>query len=424
MKRVLLVFETDWDRRHLATNAPWRADYLIDAPEPDDVDCPWDFDVPAFIEEMVRTHRDRIHGVFSSSDYPGATAAAAIASRLGLPGSTAEQVIACSHKYYSRLTQQGAVPEATPAFALVDPNDPQPAIDSMSFPCFIKPVKGAFSVMSGRMNTPDDLRAFLARPATKEFLDGYVHIFNDLVRDLTTLDIGGSYFLAEEFLRGTQVTVDGFVFQGSVEVLGIVDSTMYPGTHSFGRFDYPSALSPKVQARMESITERAVLACGLENTMFNVELIYDARGDRVHIVEINPRLCGQFADLYEKVDGVNGYAVALSVATGVRPRLVRGDGRYRVATSFPLRTFRPVRATQVPGNEDFVRVAERFPGTLIWWECSEGQELADFESLEDGHSFRYGVVNVGGDTRADTTHRLDAIRDQLGYRLEPLHGRG
>ena len=41
--------------------------------------------------------------------------------------------------------------------------------------------------------------------------------------------------------------------------------------------------------------------------MFNIEMMYDAATDRIGIIEINPRMASQFADLYEKVDGTNSY---------------------------------------------------------------------------------------------------------------------
>ena len=57
---------------------------------------------------------------------------------------------------------------------------------------------------------------------------------------------------------------------------------------------------------------------GFDNCMFNIEMMYDAREDRIAIIEINPRMASQFADLYEKVDGTNAYEVLLDLGMGVR----------------------------------------------------------------------------------------------------------
>src|SRR5205085_1042804 len=101
------------------------------------------------------------------------------------------------------------------------------------------------------------------------------------------------------------------------------------------------------------------------------------------IIEVNPRMCGQFADLYEKVDGTNGYEVALALAAGERPVRRLSAGSHRVAASVPLRVFAPTHVMRTPGIVDCAAAERLFPGTLVWVECEPGQDLADFESVED-----------------------------------------
>jgi len=391
----------------------------VELKRPFDQECRWDFDVLGFIEEQVASGKS-LDGVFSSSDYPGAILAGAISQRLGLPGSPPACILASSHKYYSRIAQREAVPDSTPWFQLVDPKRPGGGVPDLRFPCFIKPVKGAFSVMSRRLDSREDLDAFLSRPSVAEFLIHYVFMFNRLVRGLTDFEIAGGYFLAEEFLKGRQVTVEGFATGDSVEMLGIVDSVRHARTRSFVRFDYPSSLSRRVQARMREVAISVVQKLGLKHTLFNIEMIYDLRRDRVFIVEVNPRMCGQFADLYERVDGRSGYDVALALAVGESPREKRGKTAYRVASSFPLRIFEPARVVEAPTPEQVAEIERRFDGTRIWPEAAKGDRLEDFESLEDGRSFRYAVVNVAASDRHSLFRRFDEVTRALGYRFEPL----
>jgi predicted ATP-grasp superfamily ATP-dependent carboligase len=360
------------------------------------------------------------NGIFSSSDYPGATVAGAIATRLGLPGSSPKSVLGSSHKYYSRIAQREVVPDSTPWFQLVDPKLPRGGVREIHFPCFIKPVKGAFSVMSRRLDSFQDLEAFLLKPSVAGFLTHYIYMFNRLVRGLTDYEIAGGYFIVEEFLKGRQVTVEGFATEDSVELLGIVDSVRDPRTKSFVRFDYPSSLSRRVQARMHEVAVAVVRRLGLKQTLFNIEMTYDVRRDRVFIVEVNPRMCGQFADLYEKVDGRNSYALALALAVGERPEWERVRSENRVASSFPLRIFEPARVAEAPSRERIAEIERQFPGTRIWPETAKGDVLEDFESLEDGRSFRYAVVNVGAPDRDRLFQRFEEVRHALGYRFEKL----
>lgn len=422
MKRVLVVFPTAWDARQLEScHAAWHDRYAVELAEPSDDDCPWDFDVPGWIERTAAARRGRIVGVLSSSDYPGATAAGAIATRLGLPGTPPETLIRCSHKYYSRLAQREAAPESVPEFHLVDPERPLDSARAIRFPCFVKPVKGAFSVMARRIDSPEALEAFLTHPATREFVRDYPVIFNELLARLTSFEVSGSWFLAEGILRGAPVTVEGFAREGEIGILGIVDSVLHPGTGSFLRFDYPSSLPGAVQDRMGDVARRVMSHIGFRTGLFNIEMTWDADTDRIWIVEVNPRLCGQFADLYQKVDGTSGYEVALALAAGETPRLRRGAGPFRCASSFPLRTFEPVRVLRAPDRGAVARVEAEFPGALVWSECAPDQVLDDFDR-EDGRSARYAVVNLGGDDARDLAARLESVRARLGYVLVPIRG--
>jgi biotin carboxylase len=421
VKRVLVVFETAWDRRQLEACRPaWEGRFELESAAPSDEECPWDCDVPAWVERVAEERAGRIDGVLSSSDYPGATAAAALATRMGLPGSPPAAILRAAHKYYSRIAQRDAAPDATPAFDLVDP-DRLGRGPSIGFPCFVKPVKGAFSVMARKVRTRAELGEFLGSTNAEEFRHSYVHIFDQLVRRYTDFEHGGGYFLAEEVLHGRQATIEGWVADDEVQILGIVDSILHPGTKSFARFDYPSALPADIQERMAEISRRVVRELGLAWTLFNIEMIYEPFRNEVKIIEINPRVCGQFADLYAKVDGTSGYEIALQLAVGERPEAPRRRaGRYRVATSFPLRVYEPVRVERVPSAEDVRAAAALFPETLVWNEIAVGQDLSTGEMLEDGKSFRYGVVNLGGGSRTGVRSRFLKVRERLGYGLAPI----
>lgn len=419
---VLILLPTAWDARQLeACREAWQDRFEVHFGELDDHDCPSNLDVEAYLDTLEGRWRGRLAGVFSSSDYPGATLAALLAQRLGLPGAPPAAVLRTGHKYYARVAQRECVPDATPPFHLLPRGQAAPDDPVTGYPCFVKPIKGAFSIMSGKVTSPKELDAFLDHPATREFLDDYVGIFNRLVRRYTDLEVDASAFLLEGFLHGDQVTVEGWVQAGEAGLLGVVDSVMHPEVPSFARFDYPTTLRPEVAERAWDVALRAVRHMGLDHTLFNVEMIYEPAGDTLAIIEINPRLCGQFGDLYQKVDGVSGYVAALHVAVGEPPpRGAPGSGRYSQASSVPQRTFQPVRVAAAPAPESVAAAEGLHPGTLVWAECVTGQELSDF-AWEDGRSARYGVVNVGGTDRWDLRRRLDEVVDRLGYQLTPLH---
>jgi hypothetical protein len=420
-RRVLVLFPTRWDERQfeaLPRAVRARTELLLD--EPRDEDVRWDLDLGAYVTERARRWRGRIDGVLSSSDYPGAFAAAALAEALGLPGAPPASVLAASHKYLARCAQQALVPEAVPRFRLFDPGDEASWPPPDEFPCFVKPVKGSFSLFARELPDAGALRAFAAQPALAEFQRCHQALFAALLARYRADAPPARSFLAEEVLQGSQVTVEGWVQHGRAHVLGVVDSHFQPGTRSFARFELPSRQPAEVQARMGRIACELALQSGLDHTLFNVELIHDARTGRTGIVELNPRLAGQFCDLYQKVDGTSSFALALALACGEPVETRRGGGDFAAAASVPLRVRDSVRVRGAPGPAARRAAEGRAPGTLVWVECAPGAELVVGSDVEDGESVRYAVVNLGGRDRADVDARLAAVAGALGFVFEPL----
>jgi hypothetical protein len=414
MKKVLVVLPTSWDQKQLAAcRSGWCDRYEIVFDPIVDAGLRFDFDSIAHAQELIRAYGD-IDGVLSSGDYPGATLSSVIASELGLPGSSTRALLASAHKYHSRIEQAAVAPEATPAFDLIDPANLRPP--STGFPCFVKPVKGSFSMFARRVDSADELAQFLAEPAVSEYVDYYLKMFDRLVAHFTNLPHGRGWFIAEELLSGEQVTVEGWVHEGEPEVFGIVDSIMDPTRRSFLRFDYPSALPREVRARMIDIVCRVVRRLELRDGLFNAEMMWDPKTDRVSIIEINPRISGQTADLFLRVDGTSSFEMALDVYTGTRPKVVPRGGRFGCASSHPLRIFEPMEVVRSPSQAEVRAVEERHPEVLVWNECVAGERLVDFSS-EDGVSSRYAVINIAGRDPEDRQRKLEQVRAELDWQF-------
>jgi hypothetical protein len=418
VKRIALLCPNSWDDVQLARALPRVADRYEVVPYGTDAeDNPAAFDALAFLEQAVaHFRRDPVDGVTSSSDYPGVLVAAALAKELGLAGPGPEAVFRCSHKYYSRLAQREAVPEATPPFALVTPK-----AEGLDFPCFVKPVKSWFSVLARRVESPEALRRLLNDPEAQAHLTEFVTPFNQLLRRYTSFDVDGGHMLAEGLLSGAQVTVEGFVCDGKVTIVGVVDSVMFPGTISFQRFDYPSTLPAAVQARMGDICRLAISHIGLNRALFNVELFYNPDvppEDQLNIIEINPRMCGQFADLYESVDGTNTYEVLLALAAGDMPRWEPGAGRHAVAASFPLRVFDDRLVVRVPDASGVAAVKRQWPVTLAKAYCRPGQRLSE-TNQGDGTTWRYGMVNMAGTSHSAMLADFERVLTRLDFQFGP-----
>ena len=356
-------------------------------------------DVSTAVEEICSlAQKERVSAIVSSNDHAGAILASIASEKLGLIGPDPVSLLRCQHKYFSRLAQKESVPEATPDFSL-GPN--------LSFPCFIKPLRSSFSRYAQQVSSASEI----TMPE-----DDFFDFFDQLIATFGQFEASDERILAEELLQGVQVTWEGYIFNGEIETIGIVDSHMYPGTICFERFEYPSQLSATVQKRMEQIAKKFVSHVGLDNTLCNIEFMYDSNQDRISIIECNPRMVLQFADLYEKVDGRNSYELALAIATGAKPTIKKGEGRHRVAASFVLRRFEDAIVVEVPSEKEKSQLKKLYPDALLFVDCQAGQKLSQL--FQDGKSYRYGLIHLGASDKEELIHRYEKCKNGLTFTFD------
>jgi ATP-grasp domain-containing protein len=386
------------------------------------------FDAVHYLAETireVRSRRDLFQAVVGVDDFPACMLAALVAETFGFSSPSFESLFLCQHKYYSRLRQMEAAPEATPRFDVVETSrEPLPSEISMPFPVFVKPVKSYLSILARRLETFADLSRAVAEAPRR--LAPVARMFDALI-EVSTLDrrfrtIPASALLLEEPLTGHQVTLDGYAYQGQVVPLGVVDSHFFPGTLSFERFEYPSRLPPGVQERMGRIAERVVRHTGLDRTFFNMEFFYRREDDSIWIIEINGRMASQFAPLYRMLDGIDLYAMQLDMLLGKDPggREVWSPGRRRpgASASFVLRRFEDGYVTRAPSAEDVERLQARFPGSFVEILAKEGERLSD--ELQDDESYRYALVDLCAGDWEGLTKQFDEAKTFLPFTFSPI----
>jgi biotin carboxylase len=157
---------------------------------------------------------------------------------------------------------------------------------------------------------------------------------------------------------------------------------------------------------------------GFDNGQFNIEFIYNSEADTVHIIEINPRMSSQFADLFEKVDGTNSYSVLLDLALGRKPKVDRKAGQYPTAASCVLRTFQNQRVVRLPSRQEIEELQSSVPDIRIEIFAVEGRKLS--EQMQDECSYRYGLLNIGGQDRDEILEKVEYCKRNLTFVFEPV----
>ncbi len=163
-------------------------------------------------------------------------------------------------------------------------------------------------------------------------------------------------------MRGRQYNLDGYVWQGDVRPLGVVDEVMYPNTDAFMRFEYPSKLHTDVQARAADVARRFLNAVGFDHGLFNMEFFHDEATGKITVIEFNPRMASQFSDLYLRVDGIDLHEIAFALAHGIDPAtLARKAPTAGATASFVYRSFDPKATVPFPSFVQKAAFRKAFP---------------------------------------------------------------
>jgi hypothetical protein len=356
-------------------------------------DRPGDLDPIAFLDEVDKKFPN-IDAVASTHDFPGCVLAACVAKGRGLPGADPRTLLRAQHKAMFRA-QTGGV-----EFVSCTLDDAKKRI---TLPAFVRPTKSVTSRFAERIDDAAQLDDYLSRVETH--LDVFMSPFRALWSRYGDDDpLAAHTLIAEEIVEADQVTVEGFVHNGAITIMGTVDSIMIPGTRSFARFDYPSSLAV---TRLEDEARRVVKTMGLDNTQFNVELFTNGQ-----VIELNTRMSYQFSDMFEHVDGTNSYDILFDLARGHAPKFERRAQGY--AGSFVLRVLKDAVVKRI----DVDAARRQFPDARIFIFVKEGMRLSDV--AQDAQSFRYGVVNVAARTFDDAKRRFEEIRDALSIEMEEI----
>ncbi len=423
---LLVVLPTDRDDEWLAS--PWIARQCRIEPLGSLADVLRDdFDEGAFFDSSVArlAARSDVAGVIGTDDFPASFVAALVGERLSLPAPPVSGVFLAQHKAYSRDVQARAAPDATPRSTVIDlARPPRPEAPPLPFPFFAKPVKSFASVLSRQIDDAAALARLLDEARTQ--LPSVARGFDDLVArsriDPMFRLIGSQALVAEELIRGRQVTLDGFVDRGRVHVIGIVDSHFLEGTRSFQRFEAPSDLPWSVQERMADVARRVVLAHGLDRVVFNVELCWDRATDAIRVIELNPRMASQFVPIYRALFGIDLYAIQVALALGrevdARDTFAPPDAIVRAhgaAASFVLRSREDAVVRRVPAPAEIAALRARFDGARVELLAADGERLSDH--FQDGETFRYAIVDLRARGRAELQEAFEAASGMLRFEM-------
>ena len=353
-----------------------------------------DFDDPDAAAEGVRRFAEtsRIDAVVGVDDRT-TVVAAAIAERLGLPANPVGAAAAARNKLEMRRRLAAAgVP--VPGFEPVSlDDDPAPVARAATYPCVLKPL--ALSASRGviRADTPTEFVAAVERIA--RILAGA----GDTSRTL----------LAEEFVPGAEVALEGLLVGGALQTLALFDKPDPLDGPFFEETIYvtPSRLPAAVQAELATVTARAAAALGLREGPVHAELRVGPGGPRV--IEVAARSIGglcsralRFGTGMTLEELILRHALGRKIESYERERRPAGVMMLPIPRAGRLQAVTGTEAARaVPGVEDIVITTHR------------GQELVP---LPEGWQY-LGFVFARADTPEAVEQALRAAHARLDVEI-------
>jgi biotin carboxylase len=268
--------------------------------------------VDAAVDVIAAEHP--VAGVVTWSDRDVSTVSR-IAGRLGLLAPSTEAARIARNKYLMREALADH-PDTIPRFARITTwDDVVKVADDVGFPAVLKPTSGSGSKGIFVVRDHDQLRA----------------AFDELIRytrpevDRVFLENPNELIL-EEFLVGSEHSIEGFVRDGTVIIAGVTDKQTSEPFRLEIEHTFPSSLSETALAAVHELTRTVVAAMRLDNATFHLEAMVSPEGT-AKLVEIAARVGGDFitSHLVGLATGRSFAENVIRVATGQQPEL--GTGR-------------------------------------------------------------------------------------------------
>ncbi len=259
--------------------------------DPSDVGC---------ATELARKYQ--VTAVMSVANDPSVVPAALIAERLGLPGIPSAIARLCRSKRLARLQLLEALPQYCPPFRILSPEGPLlKSTSGLPFPLVLKPTDSNGSRGVVVVDRPEDLE------------NGYQYARNYSQEGLV---------IAEEFLRGRQVSIETLSYNGNTRILGIIDkTTTSPPFCVVTGHTIPTVLSKKDSRALELAAREIVDAFELKNSPCHLEMCLTEKGPK--LLDIGARLSGGgiASHLLPLSTGINAMRAAISIALGMEPEV-------------------------------------------------------------------------------------------------------
>lgn len=310
-----------------------------------------------------------------------------IAKKLNLPYLDIELAKIFKNKYLLRKALDNLKIPSVKFQKIENYEDAKEFLKESKYPIIIKPQSGHSSI--GVHKIYDDYELFEAIKNLKRFK------FKE----------GGNAFLIEEFIKGTEVSVEAYVDNYSIVILGITDKRLSddPFFEEIGH-TFPSTLSNEVKKNVEKYCVDILSSLKVNTGVFHIEVKIDTDGPK--LIEIGARMGGDMIPkLFHLSTNISLSQIAAQLSCGVSPYIKSNKGE---STSIEF---------LIPDKEGFIKNFDNANENLLKDFIIEEKfwAIKNQEVLLPPHKFltRLGYVIVkskqGSDSSLIATNYIDNI---------------
>ncbi|WP_148876673.1 ATP-grasp domain-containing protein [Serratia marcescens] len=288
-----------------------------------------------------------------------------------------------------------------PAFQQVSSlKDAQQAAKQWGYPVIVKPASGSGSKGIFKVSDEGELAQALAQLA---------NIATDTFD--TVFSAFGGQIILEEFVDGPEFSVDGYVADEQITVIGITDYQSDPVTFVENRHIFPSHHSDGIQEEIKQCARNIVRELGINHTVFHLEGKYSSKGFK--FIECAARPAGgyisthllQYASRYQHLQNY------VQLCRGLPPVDLQLSGDF-----IGVRYLFAEKAGTLQSVDNVARVLNHPAIQHLYLHFAPGHAVT--LPPEDYSAYRLGVLIATGESYQQLADTLEWAAEQIRFTIQ------
>lgn len=329
----------------------------------------------------------KINGVMTAATDYGVLSAAYIAQEMNLLGLNYEVAKVIKNKYMVRRELfENKVDDIAQYYEISNIYELDGIIGNIKFPVMVKPCDGSGSKAAKRVDSKAGLKK-----ACEEAIEASL--------------IGKA--LIEDFIEGREYGVESFVYDGEINVLGVMGKYMTPPPN-YAELGHCIPSHLVIEEKVKEVARKAIEILGINFGAVNMDILV-TKDNRICIVDIGARMGGNLigSHLIPMGTGIDYMGSLIQAAMGELHGLNIQSPVFSVVTR--LLALQPGKVIEVP---DFIEI-EKKNNVKIYHSIEEGSIIREYQTNLDGCGY---VVSISEDIK-EAISKAETVKELIDLKI-------